>query len=143
MGQRRNSGGSMSHDWDDTSAPLRDNLSAPNVGVRFGVLTGEHAMGDPATADNVFTLVGGGGGANNTATLTPPTEITQWTEEETQNATPQGNRPATQTETPYSGMMAAICRGGLGTVASITQDLDWQRSVGGDTGKIRQWKDVM
>ncbi len=40
-------------------------------------------------------------------------------------------------------MTAAICRGGLGSVASITQDLDWQRSVGGDTGKIRQWKDVM
>jgi hypothetical protein len=142
MGQRRNLGGSMSNDWDDASAPLRDDVSAPNVGVWFGVLTGEHAIGDPATANNVFTLVGGGG-ANNTVTLTPPTEIIKWTKEETQNATPQSNRPATQTETPYSGMTAAICRGGLGTVASITQDLDWQQSVVGDTGKISQWKDVM
>ena len=44
MGGRRNSGGSISNDWDDTSNPLGDDPSAPNVGVRFGE-PGEH--GEP------------------------------------------------------------------------------------------------
>jgi hypothetical protein len=45
--------------------------------------------------------------------------------------------------TTYSGMEAAIRKGGLGTKATIIQDLAWQRSVGGDTTKINQWKEIM
>ena len=43
----------------------------------------------------------------------------------------------------YSGMVAATKKGGLGTQANIIQDLLWQRSVGGDTAKIAQWKEIM
>ena len=40
-------------------------------------------------------------------------------------------------------MAAATKKGGLGTQANIIQDLLWQRSVGGDTAKIAQWKEIM
>ena len=84
----------------------------------------------------------GGGGANSTAALVPPIEITQWTEEP-QDKPPQNSRPATPTGSPYLGLAAAIRRGGLGTQASITQDLECQPEVGGDAGKINQWREVM
>ena len=45
--------------------------------------------------------------------------------------------------TTYSGMATAIQKGGLGNQANVIQDLLWQRSVGGDTAKITQWRDVM
>ena len=82
MGQRWNSGGSISNDWDDASAPYRDDPSAPNVGACFGG-TGEQTTGDLAATVNVFAL--GGGGRRQTddtpheiAVLAPPREITQW-----------------------------------------------------------------
>ena len=59
MGQRQNLAGSMSNEWDDASIPLRDDPSAPNVGVRFRE-TGEYTTGDLVGADNVFVLGGGG-----------------------------------------------------------------------------------
>ena len=43
----------------------------------------------------------------------------------------------------YSGMATAIQKGGLGTHTGIMQDLLWQRSVGGETAKINQWKEIM
>jgi hypothetical protein len=137
MGVRRNSGGSMSHDWDDTSNPLRDDPSAPNVGVRFGE-PGDH--GELGRANNAFAL-DTRGEPNNTVDSTPPAEITQWTVN-TQDETPHSSPPATPTGTPYSGMTAAIRRGGLGTTALMTQELMWQCAVGGDMGKINQWKEV-
>ena len=108
------------------------------MGVRFGE-QGEH--GDLARADNAFAI-GTGGEPNNTVDSTPPVEITQWTVN-TQDEAPHSSPPATPTGTPYSGMTAAIRRGGLGTTASMTQDLAWQRAMGGDTGKINQWKEIM
>jgi hypothetical protein len=40
-------------------------------------------------------------------------------------------------------MAAAIRKGGHGTPATMTQELAWQRSVGGETNKISQWKEVI
>ena len=40
-------------------------------------------------------------------------------------------------------MAAATQKGDLGTPATIMQELNWQRSVGGDPTKINQWKEVM
>jgi len=78
----------------------------------------------------------------------PPREITQqWTQEERgteAQATDLATTTYTATEaTTYSGMGAAIRKGGLGTKATITQDLACQRSGGGNTTRINQWKDVM
>jgi hypothetical protein len=138
MGLRHNSGGSISNDWDDTSNPLRDDPSAPNVGVRFGE-PGEH--GELGRANNAFAL-GTRGEPTNTSDSTPPVEITQWTVN-TQDETPHSSPLATPTGMQYSGMTTAIRRGGLGSTATMTQDLMWQQAVRGDTGKINQWKDVM
>ena len=49
MGQRRPSFGS---DWDNVSAPFRDDPSVPNVSARFG----EQIRGDSEANDNVFDL---------------------------------------------------------------------------------------
>jgi len=40
-------------------------------------------------------------------------------------------------------MATATRKAGLGTPATLPQELNWQRSVGGDQTKINQWKDVM
>ncbi len=40
-------------------------------------------------------------------------------------------------------MAAARQKGGLGTPATIIQELTWQRSVWGDPTKINQWKEIM
>ena len=49
-----------------------------------------------------------------------------------------GQKPA-----PYSGLATAIAKGGVGTPATIPQELNWQRLVDGETTKINQWKDIM
>ena len=73
MVPRKNLGNSMSNEWDNTRAPLRGDLSAPNVGSRFGE-PGEH--GDLARTENAFAI-GTGGEPNNIAVSTPPIKITQ------------------------------------------------------------------
>ena len=138
MGVRRTSGGSISNDWDDASNPLRDDPSAPNVGVRFGE---QGDRGELGRANNAFAL-DARGEPNNAVASTPPTEITQWTVN-TQDETPHSSPLATPTGAPYSGITAAIHKGGSSTVASMAQDLMWQRAVEGDAGKITQWKEVM
>jgi hypothetical protein len=70
--------------WDDASAPLGDDPTAPNVDARFGV-TGERAPCDTTPNNNIFD-VGGGGVCHNgdtpRATSAPPREITQWASQE-------------------------------------------------------------
>ncbi len=41
------------------------------------------------------------------------------------------------------GQATATRKGGLGTPATIMQELNWQRSVGGEPTKVNQWKEVM
>ena len=53
-GQRRPS---FESDWDNASAPYRDDPSAPNVSARFG----EQIRGASEANDNVFDLNRGGG----------------------------------------------------------------------------------
>jgi len=53
-GQRRPS---FESDWDNVSAPFRDDPSAPNVSARFG----EQIRGASEANDNVFDLNRGGG----------------------------------------------------------------------------------
>ena len=83
-----------------------------------------------------------GGGATSTKAFAPPTEITQWTEDIRDDPS-QPSRPTIPSGQPHSGFATAIQKCGLGTQTSIKQDLDWQRAVGGDAGKITQWKEVM
>jgi len=61
MAQRRPS---VESDWDNASAPFRDDPSAPNVSARFG----EQIRGDSEANDNIFDLNRGGG----FITTTPP-----------------------------------------------------------------------
>jgi len=63
--------------------------------------------------------------------------------EETQNEPPNTSVTTPNKATSYSGMAAVTQKGGLGTPATIIQELTWQRSVGGDPTKINQWKEVM
>jgi hypothetical protein len=123
-------------DWDNASEPLGDDPSAPNVSTRFGE-RGDRATVDRAVNDYFFALGGGGAGPTEDAPgiSAPPREITQqWTQEERgaeAQATDLATTTYTATEaTTYSGMGAAIRKGGLGMKATITQDLAWQRSVG-------------
>ena len=126
--------------------PFRDDPSAPNVSARFG----EQIRGNSEANDNVFDLNRGGGRQpNNTprggiSSSAPPREITQqwFTADDGEQGAPQHTIEATGATT-YSGMAAATKKGGLGTQANIIQDLLWQRSVGGDTAKITQWKEIM
>ena len=60
MGLRRNSGGSISNEWDDASAPYRDDHSAPSVSARLGG-TGDQTPGEIGAYAYVFALEGGGG----------------------------------------------------------------------------------
>ena len=53
-GQRRPS---FEYDWDNASAPYRDDPSAPNMSARFG----EQIRGASEANDNVFDLNRGGG----------------------------------------------------------------------------------
>jgi len=62
---------------------------------------------------------------------------------ETQNEPPNTSVTTPNKATSYSGMAAATRKDGLGTPATIIQELIWQRSVGGDLTKINQWKEVM
>ena len=63
---RRPSLGSISLDgWDDASAHIGDDPSAPKLGVRFGTPTpGDRMAGEMAAHDNVFAIGGGGGAAH-------------------------------------------------------------------------------
>ena len=63
MGLRRNSGGSISNEWDDASAPYRDDHSAPSVSARLGG-TGDQTPGEIGAYANVFAIEGGGGGSD-------------------------------------------------------------------------------
>ncbi len=63
--------------------------------------------------------------------------------EATQNEPPNTSVTTPNKATSYSGMAAATRKGGLGTPATIIQELTWQRSVGGDPTKINQWKEAM
>ena len=143
-GQRRTSVGFA--DWDDTSVPLHgDDPSAPDVDSRFG-------RGGEQTGTNVFALGGEGGRReDDTGAAAPPREITQlsqWTtpnerndemgEEHPLAGANVGRKPA-----PYSGLATAIEKGGVGTPATIPQELNWQRLVDGDNAKINQWRDIM
>jgi len=105
---------------------------------------GDRAAADRTANDNFFALGRGRAGQTDDAPVisAPPNEITQQWTQESRGAEAQATDLATTTTT-YSGMGAAINRGGLGTKATITQDLAWQRSVGGDTTRISQWKEVM
>ena len=51
--------------------------------------------------------------------------------EEPHHEPPQNILHTTNKGTPYSGMVAATRKGGLGTPATITQELTWQWSMGG------------
>jgi len=48
---------SVESDWDNASAPFRDDPSAPSVGARFG----EQIRGNSMANENVFDLNRGGG----------------------------------------------------------------------------------
>ena len=131
---------SFDSDWDNASVQFRDDPSAPNVSARFG----EQIRGDSEANDNAFDLNRGGRGRQpndptprgGILSSAPPREITQqWLTADEEDENLKG--------TTYSGMAAAIQKGGLGSQANIIQDLFWQRSVGGDTAKIVQWKEVM
>jgi hypothetical protein len=130
--------------WDDASAPLGDDPTAPNVDARFGV-TGECAPRDTTANNNIFDVGGGGvrhNGDTPRATSAPHREITQWASQEEGGEDPQEIVTAPKATT-YSGIDEAIAKCGLGTNATIINNLTWQRSVGGDTTKINQWKEVM
>ncbi len=148
-GQRRTTVGFT--DWDDTSVPFQgDDPSAPDVDARFG------RGGEQTGTNNVFARGGGGGRRDDEtprdiAAAAPPREITQlsqWTapnergddlgEEHPLTGANIGRKPA-----HYSGLATAIAKGGVGTPATIPQELNWQRLVDGDTAKITQWKDIM
>ena len=58
--------------------------------------------------------------------------------EATQNEPPNTSGTTPNNATAYSGMAAATRKGGLGTPATIMQELNWQWSVGGDPTKINQ-----
>ncbi len=143
QGGHRSSAATDIDDWNDASIPIGDDPSAPNVSTQFGE-RGDRATVDRAANENVFALGGGGTGPTNKDTLeftAPLREITQqWMQHEGSketNPTDRNNTTHTATEeTAYSGIGTAIRRGGLGTKATITQDLTWQRSVQGDTVKI-------
>jgi hypothetical protein len=60
MGLRRNSGGSISNNWDDASAPYRDDHSTPSMSARFGG-TGDQTPGEIGAYANVFAIEGVGG----------------------------------------------------------------------------------
>jgi hypothetical protein len=68
-------------DWDDASAPIGDDPSAPNVSTQFGE-RGDRASVDRASNENVFAL-GGAGPTEDTPGFTAPLrEITQqWAQE--------------------------------------------------------------
>jgi hypothetical protein len=66
---------SLESDWDNASAPFRDDPSAPNVSARFG----EQIRGASEANDNVFDLNRGGG-------VNPTTDIVI--------STTPGNHPA-------------------------------------------------
>ena len=66
---------SFESDWDNASAPFRDDPSAPNVSAHFG----EQIRGDSEANDNVFDLNRGGG-------VNPTTDIVI--------STTPGNHPA-------------------------------------------------
>jgi hypothetical protein len=151
MGLRRNSGGSMSNDWDNASTPYRDDHLAPSMSARLGG-TGDQIPGDQGAYTNVFALKGGGGQQttdtpHKISATVPPRDITHWEateggdDEHVPNAVQEGLRAAHR-GTPYSGMVTAIRKGGHGTPATMTQELAWQRSMGGETIKINQWKKV-
>ena len=61
-GARRTSvGGNSIDEWDDTSARIGDDPSAPNVGGRFGTPPpGERGAADVADRENVFAIGEGG-----------------------------------------------------------------------------------
>ena len=63
MGLRRNSGCSISNNWDDSSAPIRDDHSAPSVSARIGE-TGDQTPGEIGAFANNFALEGGGGASD-------------------------------------------------------------------------------
>ena len=127
--------------WDDTGVPFRDDTLAPSVSSRFRAQR-EQTTGDLVANDNVFAL-GGGGGRQTNDTLRvgisasePPREILQWPTADEGGEVTQNEPPNTSVTTPnkattYSGMTAATQKGGLGTPATIIQELTWQRSVGG------------
>jgi hypothetical protein len=106
---------------------------------------GERAPRDTTANNNIFD-VGGGGARHNgdtpRATSAPPREIIQWALQEEGGEDPQ-ETVTTPKATTYSGIDAAIAKCGLGTNAAIIHDITWQRSVGGDTTKINQWKEFM
>ena len=152
MGLRRNSGGSISNEWDDASAPYRDDHSAPSVSARLGG-TGDQTPGEIGAYANVFAIEGGGAAQTHDtpreiAAAVPPRDVMQWgtterRDDENVADIVQGGVRAAHRGTPYSGMATAIRKGGHGTPATMIQELAWQRSVGGETNKITQWKEVM
>ncbi len=60
---------------------------------------------------------------------------------------PQGQgvamRANTTQDPPYSGFDEAMKKWGMGTEASILQDLTWQREVDGNANKITQFKELV
>ena len=105
---------SFESDWDNASAPFRDDPSAPNVSARFG----EQIRGNSEANDTVFDLNRGGGRQpNNTprggiSSSAPPREITQqwFTADDGEQGAPQHTIEATGATT-YSGMAAATKKG--------------------------------
>jgi hypothetical protein len=148
-GQRRTSVGFA--DWDDTSVLLQgDDPSAPDVDARFG------RGGEQTGTNNVFALGGGGGRREDETpldivTTAPPREITQlsqWAAPNERGDELGEEHPLTGANTgrnsvPYSGLVTATAKGGVGTPATIPQELNWQRLVDGEPAKINHWKDIM
>ena len=56
-------GGNALEDWDDASARIGDDPSAPILGVRFGTPPppGDRTAADGAAQETIFSLGGGGG----------------------------------------------------------------------------------
>ena len=156
VARRTSVGGNALEDWDDASARIGDDPSAPILGVRFGTPPppGDRTAADGAAQETIFSLGGGGRQHINDAyreraASVPPQVITQqWSENHEGGDGPPGGqqnaigRPD-MTATTYSGMATATRKGGLGTPTTIPQELNWQRSVEGDPTKINHWKDVM
>ena len=140
MGLRRNWGGSISNEWDDASAPYRDDHSAPSVSARLGG-TGDQTPGEIGAYANVFAIEGGGAAQTHDtpreiAAAVPPRDVMQWgtterRDDENVADIVQGGVRAAHRGTPYSGIATAIQKGGHGTPATMIQELAWQRSVGG------------